>query len=455
MHKMMRSAFSTLACAMPFVWGDCSPSTTTPPPSVVITVDTLTRFQTMDGWEATAQAAQGNPTFPQWQSSLFDQAVNDLGINRLRVEVYAGVENPVDWFVSEVDGESQTARCNHWNTVNDNDDPNVIDPAGFHFSQVDSEIVKVALPLKQRLEARGEHLFVNLEYVAFLGQCQPAVYVHKDPVEYAEFMLAAFLHLREKFGFVPDAIEIILEPGGDPWNGTLIGQTIVATAGRLSAEGFHPRFIGPSTANMGQAVPFVDDIYRVPGVEPLLSEIAYHRYSGVSVGNLTAIAQRAALHNTGTAMLEHIGSGVEDLYTDLTVGGVSAWQQYTLAFPTNDNGGHYYGIVNGQPVMGDRSRYLRQYFHYVRMGARRVAAQSNSPLDRPVAFQNANGRVVVVIHLGQPDSIEVRGLRPGNYGASLTTSTETGKELGDQVVGSDGRFALAAPATGVLTIYGK
>ena len=146
---------------------------------------------------------------------------------------------------------------------------------------------------------------------------------------------------------------------------------------------------------------------------------------------------------------------MEYLYTHLTVGGVSAWQQYTLAFPTNDNGGHYYGIVNGQPVMGDRSRYLRQYFHYVRMGARRVAAQSNSPLDRPVAFQNANGRVVVVIHLGQADSIEVRGLRPGNYGASLTTSTETGKELGDQVVGSDGRFALAAPATGVLTIYGK
>jgi hypothetical protein len=261
--------------------------------------------------------------------------------------------------------------------------------------------------------------------------------------------------LRDKFGFVPDAVEIILEPDGNPWNGTLIGQAIVATAGRLSAEGFHPRFIGPSTANMGQAVPFADDIYRVPGVEPLLSEIAFHRYSGVSVGNLAAIAQRAVLHNTRTAMLEHIGSGVEDLYTDLTVGGVSAWQQYALAFPEADNGSHYYAIVNGQPVMGNRSRYLRQYFHYVRMGARRVAAQSNSPRHRPVAFQNANGRVVVVIHLGQADSIEVQGLRPGNYGASLTTSSATGTELGDQVVGSDGRFVLAAPSAGVLTIYGK
>ncbi len=39
-------------------------------------------------------------------------------------------------------------------------------------------------------------------------------------------------------------------------------------------------------------------------------------------------------------MLEHIGSGTDDLYKDLTVGNVSRWQQFTLAFPsTADNGG--------------------------------------------------------------------------------------------------------------------
>jgi hypothetical protein len=206
---------------------------------------------------------------------------------------------------------------------------------------------------------------------------------------------------------------------------------------------------------MGHAVTYADDIYAVSGVQPLLYELAYHRYSGVSDGNLAALAQRAVEHGTHTAMLEHIGSGVEDLYKDLTVGRVSAWQQYALAYPAADNGSQYYSIVNGQPVLGDRSRYLRQYFHYVRMDARRVAAQSNSPLDRPVAFQNADGRVVVVIHVGQADSIEVRGLRAGKYGASLTTSSATGTELGDQVVGSNGRLALAAPAPGVLTIYGK
>jgi hypothetical protein len=446
-----------LACAMPFVWGDCdNPSATPPPPSVVITIDTLTRFQTMDGWEAAAQAGQRNVGFDGWKSSLFDQAVNDLGINRLRVEVYAGAENPSDYFATEVDDESPSARCNHWNTVNDNDDPQVINPAGFHFSQVDSEVVKVVLPMKERLEARGEHLFVNLNYVAFIGQCRPTVYVHIEPAEYAEFILAAFLHLRERFGFVPDAVEIILEPdNGTPWSGTLIAQAIVATAVRLSAEGFHPLFVAPSTTDMGHAVTYADDIYRVSGVQPLLYELAYHRYSGVSDGNLTALSQRAIEHSTHTAMLEHIGSGVEDLYTDLTVGQVSAWQQYALAFPAADNGGHYYSIVNGQPVMGDRSRYLRQYFHYVRAGARRVSAQSNTPLDRPVAFQNANGRVVVVIHVGQADSIEVRGLRPGKYGASETTSSATGTELGDQVVGSNGRLALAVPSAGVLTIYGK
>ena len=67
-------------------------------------------------------------------------------------------------------------------------------------------------------------------------------------------------------------------------------------------------------------------------------------------------------------MLEHIDSDVEDLYKDLTIARVSAWQQYTIAYPTADNGAHYYSIINSAPVIGSRTPALRQYFRYVRMG---------------------------------------------------------------------------------------
>ena len=449
-----------LVCVTVVACDSCGADSPQPSPggAVVVTVDTLTRFQTMTGWEATAQASQRNPGFPGWANSLFDQVVNDLGINRLRLETRPGSESPNDYYAEDPTLETPSGRCNNLFTVNDNEDPTVINPAGFHFSEVDTTVVKVVLPMKQRLEARGERLFVNLNYVAFLRQCPPPVYVHGDPAEYAEFILAVFLHLRDTYGFVPDAVEIILEPDniGAPWTGAAIGKAIVATAARLSAAGFHPAFVAPSTTSMGNAVQYVDDIYRVPGVQPLLSELSYHRYSGVSDANLTALADRAIANGSRTAMLEHIGSDVEDLYKDLTIGNISAWQQFTLTGGgPGDGGGQYYGIIDGQPVMRSRTRYLRQYFHYVRMGARRVGARSDTPSLRPVAFQNADGRLAIVLHLGEAGSIEVRGLRPGTYGASITTSSVTGAELGDHVVGANGILSLTAPDVGVLTAYRK
>ena len=75
---------------------------------------------------------------------------------------------------------------------------------------------------------------------------------------------------------------------------------------------------------------------------------------------LSAIGSRARELGLGTAMLEHIGSGADDLYKDLTLANVSAWQQYTLAWPSVDDGAHHYTIINDIPVMGSRSRQLRR-----------------------------------------------------------------------------------------------
>lgn len=458
---MNRRACQAIVCAFAVIGAGCETNAVTRSPngSVVVTVDTSVKYQTMTGWEAVAQAGQARTGFERWRDSLFYAAVNDLGINRLRLTVRSGSENRSEYYDGTPTGETQDERCPRWLNINDNADPRVIDPAGFHFAELDSEIVKVAVPMRKLLQARGERLFVNLNYVAFLRQCDPMqpVYVHGDPEEYAEFMLAVFLHLRSRYGWVPDVIEVILEPEktGGPWNGTLIGRAIVATAARLAAEGFQPLYIAPSTSGVGEAPGFIDDMYRVPGVGPLLFELAYHRYSGVSDENLRAVAQRAAQHGTRTAMLEHIGSDADELYDDLVLGQVSAWQQFTLAVGPGDGGGQYYQILDGRPVMASRTRFLRQYFHYVRMGARRIEARSASSDVRAVAFQNPDGRLAVVLHVRSAGPIEVRGLRPGAYGASATTSTATGAELAAQQVGVDGTFRLTAPATGLLTVYRK
>ena len=119
-------------------------------PLGIVTIDTLTRFQIMTGWEAHTQSGEANPLFREFRDALFDQAVKEVGINRLRVEIRSGAENPVEFTLADND------RCKRWDSVNDNDDPRLINPAGFHFSEVDSTIARVVLPMKQRLEARGE-----------------------------------------------------------------------------------------------------------------------------------------------------------------------------------------------------------------------------------------------------------------------------------------------------------
>jgi len=425
-----------------------------------IAVAAATHYQTISGWEATTQAGQEAAPLSLYRDRLVALAVDDLGINRLRLQVRSGAENPRDYWSELRAGRlKENWRCVRYATVNDNADPNVINWNGFHWGDFDESVEQVVLPMKQRLEARGERLFLNLNYVAFYQQCRNVPYIHTDPEEYAEFMLAASLHLRQKYGLVPDAWEVMLEPDKTPfWRGAQLGQAIVATARRLKAAGFTPRFIAPSTANMTHAPAYFDDLARVPGALPWLSEISYHRY-GIGAPALRSIAQRGQRYHLQTAMLEHIGSGYEDLHRDLEVGHVSAWQQFVLAYPARqDNGGAYFLIRTrpGAPPaveMASRTRFLRQYFHYIRAGAVRIGATSSDAAMDPLAFLNRDGRYVVVVKAEAAGSLAVSGLPAGRYSMSYTTEAGSSPET-PITLAPGAPLQAAIPDRGVLTIAG-
>lgn len=398
------------------------------PAAAIVSVDTTNRLQVMKGWEATPQSGQASAGFSIWQMPLMDMAINDLGLNRVRLAVKATAE-----------------------PINDNSNPNVINPAGFDWSTIDQLVQLIVMPLRQRSAARGEQLYVNLNYTAFNGTGAFLT----NPAEYAELMLATFQHLQSQWGFVPDGIEMILEPdNGTLWtDGTKIGLALKAAGDRLAAAGFHPEFIGPSVTNMANTLPYLDAMVQVPGVLQYLKEVSYHRYGGVSDANLAAIKSRAAQYGLRTAMLEHIGSGVEDLYKDLTLANASAWQQYTIAYPTSDNGAQYYVITGNTFVMGSRTPALRQYFRYVRMGAQRVGAVSSTGITRPVAFTNPGGGMAVVLHLDSPGDVVVNGMRPGVYGVEMTTPAGVTIQLPDVNTQGTGSARVSPTQLGVLTLY--
>jgi hypothetical protein len=252
---------------------------------------------------------------------------------------------------------------------------------------------------------------------------------------------------------------VILEPDNtDFWRGRQIGEAIVAAANRLAANGYGQiTFIGPSNTNMTRALRYFDDMARVRGALDHVSEIAYHRYGGVSAKTLDALADRARSNGLGIAMLEHIGSDYHDLHADLSIGNNTAWQQFALAFTTtNDDGAQYYLVDVSNPAVprisaGSRTPYLRQYFRFVRSGARRIGAESRDAALDPLAFINLNGQWVVVVKSDGPASFAIGGLPAGRFAVSYTT--EAGSAVGDSLLVTSGGLAnLTIPGAGVLTL---
>ena len=415
------------------------------------------RYQEMTGWEGVAQIGEvecNRQAFGVYRVSLIDRIVNELGINRVRLAIQSGAENPTDWYAQYIAGNLQTWRSNRYQIINDNGDPRSANPQGFQWTGLDYPVDSVVNPLRARLAARGERLYVNLNYVDFGS----SAFEHStDPEEYAELMLEAFRHLQGKYGWVPDAIEIILEPDNTSnWVGAKIGAAIVAAGDRLKAAGFSPDFIAPSNSNMTSAVTYFDQLINVPGVRNYLTDLSYHRYAGVSDASLAAIRTRGAQYGIRTGMLEHIGSGVEDLYKDLVDGGVSSWEQFTLAFCTGDDGSSYYMVNQSNPsspvvTMGSTTRYLRQYFSFVRLGAVRVGAESGDSRFLPVAFRNPNGKLVVVVRSTGAASFTVRRLS-GTWGVTWTTGSQSFTSGPDVQMNPSGT-SVNIPAAGVITLF--
>jgi hypothetical protein len=460
---------------------------------VEVTVDPAKTYQVMNGWEATARMWEvdkaGDRYDPSWlalSDQIFDRLVNELGINRVRLEIKSGAENPVDYWAKFESGAIgyKEFRRHYYEKINDDPDPNHVNPAGIQFSAMDYQVEKIVLPLKRRLESRGEKLFVNFNYVDF-GQTElkGSLSHARQPAEYAELIRAAFVHLKDKYGLVPDALEIILEPdNSDHWRGREIGEAIRSVSARLKVDGFSPEIIAPSTAAAGKAPTYIDEMMAVPGVASLVSTLSYHRYDlpkprvvvgiaeraqalGLSnslvdrVAPVPGIAERARARRLSTAMLEHLTGDAAELHNDLTRGQVSAWQQYAMvsSIPvgTLDDGGAYYLVDVRDPKaptlrMGDRTRGLAQYFRYIRLGATRIGARSSDSAVKPTAFRNTDGTFVVVLASKEAGTMTIRGLPAGRYLASYTTAHETGRELPPLV--SNGAIAVKVPAAGIMTI---
>lgn len=436
-----------------------------------ITVNPGTTYQTMTGWEVVDYAGDDLANFSSFIGPALDKLVNEVGIDRIRLEIFSSAENSVDYWSLYQAGSIPYAewRCRRYSTVNDNSDAYTLNPSGFQFAQLDDKIDKIVLPMRQRLQARGEQLYINFNYVAFTAQmtdpgCPAGLQYHHDdsPQEYAEFMLAVFLHMQSKYGFVPNAVEVILEPDNTSfWRGKQIGDAIVATAQKLAANGFNPKFIAPSTTSASNAAPYFNTLAsQAPQAVQYMSEISYHLYAG-STSDLDPLVNTAISRNLGLSMLEWWtnGNDYNNLHTHLTTYRNSAWQQGAIAGSTDD--GAVLLLVNSSNAnvqLGSVTRLTRHYYEFVRRGAVRVGAQSSNSGIKAVAFRNTNGRFVVVANMSPTGQFTIQGLPAGTYGvkySSIYNTSQSNVSGPDVTIGANQDLVSSTPYSAVVTVYAR
>ncbi|MBW7992006.1 MAG: hypothetical protein FVQ84_18600 [Planctomycetes bacterium] len=412
---------------------------------VTISLDSSTTYQTISGWELTANEPRDFPaSFDQYIGKLCD-AVVEAGINRIQLGTHLAFQ--------------------HVENTNDNGDPDVFNWSGFDFSDFDIKVEKVVTPLRNRLQANGEKLHINLLTIEIASD---ADVFHKDPEEFAEFILAHFIHLRDNYGWWPDSVEISLEPtifhtfDEDPLK---LGAALVATGKRLKTNGFNPGIIAPSSETLPKAIFWFDQMKTVPEIFDHWTDYSYHRYGGGADENLLTIASQAASKGLNTAMLEWWSSSnsYEFLHKDLKIGNNSAWLQSTVGGPPATflmpGAMRIFGIdesnLSDPVVMNPKTKFLRQYYKFVRSGAERIKAVSNDSKFDPLAFVNTDGKTVVVVKTSQGGSIIIQNLPVGTYGAKYTTSSEYDVDHSDITINAGEYLTTSIPAKGVITIYSK
>lgn len=461
-HTLRAKAFDTAGNSQTIVVVViCHNFAVTPPTGNNISLNPATVYQTMSGWEVTGEAGQlHSPAWNNYKNALLDQAVNDLGINRIRAEIKSGIENPTDYYAQWRAGVINESQYNskRYEIINDNSNPNTVNPNGFKWTQLDAIFDDLVIPLKQRLSARGENLWVSICYVDFGS----SAFEHKDnPAEYAEFVTAAYQHIQARYGFVPNSWEIILEPDTETaaWSAEQLAQAVRAAGDRLGTASYTPNFVGPSTTSAANAPTYIDQIAQTTGAMQYMAEFSYHRYCCATTDVLTNIANRAVQHNKRVGMLEWIGADYVTLHQDLKVGRNSSWQQFTLAFPNEpDNGGQYYLITDLIPTlpivtMGSRTKMLRQYFKFIRVGAQRIQAMTGNSNFDPLAFINPDGKYVVVVKTNSGGTFNVHGLPAGTYGIKYSTDLLYDVNLPDVSISSGQAVPANILTSGVITIY--
>ncbi len=474
-------------------------------------------FQTFDiGWMVEVQAGLAwdidnpspfvhgsgrnalNPVPSQFLADVIAGSVA-LGYTAIAIPVHCGWENPTPyWEQFHVDasiprtgltGYKQHRRT----TVNTNRDAShtLVGGVDLRNEELDYSMMNVVLPFRNGVQVNGETPKLICKYEAFTG-LDPmdtqegewiSNYFHNNSALYARFVWSVYKYIHDTYGFWPDLWEIMIEPDFDNTfysdiNGSgppLIAAHVKAAGDLLIANGVpsaNVKFIAPSTTDPAHVDEYYAAIQALSGAEQYIGPIGYHGYSRTTPV-ITTIGTLAQSRGKGAMLteLEEFSSVLNGIREDLTVGFNTGWGlgapmaeinpppyiAYELNFGAVGNyPGDDYPNIQSAPTMSLQSKLLRQYMQFIRPGAVRTAASSDNGNFVATAFNNSNGKAVVIVEGTAAGVISITGLPANTYGVRYVTTDGFGTtvSLADVTITAGQTLVTASvPVAAWTTIY--
>ncbi len=367
---------------------------------------------------------------PALKDELIRAAVDEMGLNRLRLEPPGG----------------NSADDHRWEWTNDNGDPDVIDWSALNTASLDRRMTEVVLPFKQRVQADGTPFNIYVSPSFFNGGSSGEVppWLFNSPGEYAEFATSLLLHLKNAHGLTVDYYCILNEAGNNNsfWETTV--ATMIKTLGpRLNALGLTTRIQFPEAISADTSWGFIRALQGDAAIWPYIGLLSYHLY-GNNVPKVK-IRDFGLARGIPTAQTEYMNLTMDILYDDLTNGGVSIWEVYGLTSQFEVN---YSRLRRTAQFWG-----FRQVTRYVRPGAVRIGAASSDANVRVLAFKKGAVLTIVLINATDDRSTTVAGLNPGLYSVSQTAGGAPYAEKGLHTADGAGLLTVNLASNSVTTLH--
>jgi hypothetical protein len=400
-----------------------------------VVVNQAQTFQTIEGWGHGGGVLGGTAGASSFLAPAVADAVNYQYLDYILDDL--GLTGTRTWEVGpRIDG-----------TGNDHGDCDVVDWNLFEGDTFSAADAAYLLYFQNRILAKGcaPSFYSSPGYPTHASDVKPWVMNH--PGERAQQIWASALYLKNTYGININSAVIYNEPS---IASSILADDIKALGPRFAAQGL------PTLVQYAEAVApqtdwtYITPVQNDPDMWPFVGRISYHNY-GTADPYRSYLRDYAKVRGITTAQTEMGNPNFDDLYSDLTLGGVSYWE---VAFSPNATLSPNAGLTAFTPT----SPYfrLRQVMHYIRPGAVRIGTASSDPSVRVLSFAT-NGQVTAIIEntSGSAQTVNLSGLPAGTYGLSRASAGVIAfQELGLQTVGASGTLTLNVNGgSAVTTLY--